>query len=327
MQGMAALTGVQCTSTIAFSKCVHRRNSVLTCLNSRSLSFIAASNEHGRNARKREVRHGAGDSLSFLRTFLVRRSISPCKVTAAAAEDKAVAESQDLQTTKVRFMLQKDCLFGEQFNVVGGDPLLGAWDPLAALALEWTDGHIWTLELDVPVGKIYEYKFMLTGKHGKIEWQPGSNRNFQTLESSSLLIVSEPWEVEEPLSEEDSNIQTEVKEATTNEAKADGSYDFLTSVVVPDSLGTEPKFTHVGVNGPPELANETIDTNKTSCEEFPDQTGIIPQNGTSVLDANGEHVSAPEKPINYANMNSPTILLEVSKEVSKDAEETTVTEV
>lgn len=47
---------------------------------------------------------------------------------------------------RVAFELQKDCDFGEQFLIVGDDPTLGSWDPLEALPMTWSEGHVWTAE-------------------------------------------------------------------------------------------------------------------------------------------------------------------------------------
>lgn len=38
-------------------------------------------------------------------------------------------------------------MFGEQFLVVGDDPMFGLWDPASAIPLNWSDGHTWTVEL------------------------------------------------------------------------------------------------------------------------------------------------------------------------------------
>ncbi|KAF2306372.1 hypothetical protein GH714_017173 [Hevea brasiliensis] len=52
------------------------------------------------------------------------------------------------KTVHVKFHLKKKCSFGEQFALVGDDPLFGVWDPASAIPLNWSDGHVWTLELD-----------------------------------------------------------------------------------------------------------------------------------------------------------------------------------
>ncbi|KAJ7195290.1 hypothetical protein O6H91_Y511800 [Diphasiastrum complanatum] len=111
----------------------------------------------------------------------------------ASPEDDEMHESSDVN---VKFVLQMECNFGQQFNVIGEDPLLGAWDPSAAVPLQWSDNHVWSTELKVPVGKIYEYKFILSGQNGVIEWQPGPNRTFEvSFETSSPLVVIEPWDL------------------------------------------------------------------------------------------------------------------------------------
>ena len=51
-----------------------------------------------------------------------------------------------VKTVRVKFVLQKQCAFGEQFLVVGDDPALGLWDPTQATALDWSEGHVWTVK-------------------------------------------------------------------------------------------------------------------------------------------------------------------------------------
>jgi hypothetical protein len=56
--------------------------------------------------------------------------------------------SPDLaNTVQVKFVLQRQCAFGQRFLVVGDDPALGLWDPTKAAALEWSEGHVWTARM------------------------------------------------------------------------------------------------------------------------------------------------------------------------------------
>ncbi|KAK6943101.1 Carbohydrate binding module family 20, partial [Dillenia turbinata] len=97
-------------------------------------------------------------------------------------------------TAHVKFQLRKECMFGEQFLIVGDDPMLGLWDPESAIPLEWSDGHLWTLEMDIPMEKSIQYKFILKGITGKILWQPGPDRILQTWETNNTISVTEDWE-------------------------------------------------------------------------------------------------------------------------------------
>ncbi|XP_024638320.1 uncharacterized protein [Medicago truncatula] len=119
-------------------------------------------------------------------------------------------QTNDSKFVRVEFQLLKDCDFGEQFLIVGDDPKLGLWNPLDALPLTWSDGHIWTVELDMPAGKSILYKFILKGKEGDIIWQPGLDRVIQTWETMNRIIVLEDWENAElqKIIEEDTLSQT-----------------------------------------------------------------------------------------------------------------------
>ncbi|KAJ1411321.1 Immunoglobulin-like fold [Sesbania bispinosa] len=103
-------------------------------------------------------------------------------------------QTNESKFVRVAFQLQKSCNFGEQFLIVGDDPVLGSWDPSDALPMTWSDGHIWTAELDMPAGKSIQFKFILKGKEGSIIWQPGSDRIMETWETLNRITVCEDWE-------------------------------------------------------------------------------------------------------------------------------------
>jgi hypothetical protein len=47
---------------------------------------------------------------------------------------------------RVRFVLKKQCTFGQSVCLVGDDPALGLWDLSNAFPLKWAESHDWTLE-------------------------------------------------------------------------------------------------------------------------------------------------------------------------------------
>lgn len=103
-------------------------------------------------------------------------------------------QTNESKFVRVAFQLQKNCNFGEQFLIVGDDPMLGSWDPLDALPMTWSEGHVWTAELDVPAEKSIQFKFILKEKDGNIVWQPGSDRIIRPWETMSRITVCEDWE-------------------------------------------------------------------------------------------------------------------------------------
>uniref|UniRef100_A0ACD5TFN7 Uncharacterized protein n=1 Tax=Avena sativa TaxID=4498 RepID=A0ACD5TFN7_AVESA len=96
-------------------------------------------------------------------------------------------------TVRVRFVLREQCTFGHSFHLVGDDPALGLWEPANAVALDWSEGHDWTVEKDLPANRLVEFKFLLRDSLGKFQWQNGPNRSLQTGETTKTLVVYEDW--------------------------------------------------------------------------------------------------------------------------------------
>ncbi|KAL6998549.1 hypothetical protein U1Q18_008677 [Sarracenia purpurea var. burkii] len=102
--------------------------------------------------------------------------------------------------------------------------MVGSWDPSRSIPLDWSDGNIWTLELDVPIGKSIQFKFILKGSTGNILWQPGPDRILQTRETKNTILVSEDWDNPE--------LQMLIEEEPNSKGKAGStSYNSETLVV------------------------------------------------------------------------------------------------
>ncbi|KAL6138859.1 hypothetical protein ACLB2K_064138 [Fragaria x ananassa] len=137
--------------------------------------------------------------LNLMAFLQQRKPIKPlvCLSSKTQAEletqDVQIQDSYPIKTMHVKFQLQKECSFGQQFLIVGDDPILGSWDPERAIPMDWSDGNVWSVELDIPVGKSIQFKFILTGDAGNILWQPGPDRIFQTWETENTITVFEDW--------------------------------------------------------------------------------------------------------------------------------------
>ncbi|XP_052172471.1 uncharacterized protein LOC127788331 [Diospyros lotus] len=115
-------------------------------------------------------------------------------LTGFEAADAEMQRMEPLKTVHVRFQLQKECSFGEHFLLVGDDPMIGCWDPSNAIPLNWSDGHLWSVEMDIPVQRSIQFKYALKRTTGEILWQPGPDRVFQTWETNSKITITEDWE-------------------------------------------------------------------------------------------------------------------------------------
>jgi len=48
--------------------------------------------------------------------------------------------------------------YGEAHRIVGGHPSLGNWNVDAAPQMSWSEGDVWTLDINVPEGTDLEFK-------------------------------------------------------------------------------------------------------------------------------------------------------------------------
>ncbi|KAE8099224.1 hypothetical protein FH972_017222 [Carpinus fangiana] len=145
--------------------------------------------------------HKVADFGFFHSIYVQHRAIHPVVARLSSetqagleTEETEIQETDPSKSVHVKFQLQKECMFGEQFLMVGDDTMFGLWDPSSAIPLNWSDGHVWTVELDIPIGKAIHFKFILKGSTGNIFWQPGPDRIFQTWETRNTITVCEDWD-------------------------------------------------------------------------------------------------------------------------------------
>uniref|UniRef100_A0A5B7B1J1 Putative cyclomaltodextrin glucanotransferase n=1 Tax=Davidia involucrata TaxID=16924 RepID=A0A5B7B1J1_DAVIN len=133
-----------------------------------------------------------------IQSFAISHHSSITEVlTGLESADTGIQTIQPSKSVHVKFQLQKECLFGEQFLLVGDDPIIGLWNPANAIPLNWSDRHIWSVELDIPIGKLIQFKYILRQCTGDILWQPGPDRIFRAWETNNSITIAEDWEIAE----------------------------------------------------------------------------------------------------------------------------------
>ncbi|KAH6798372.1 hypothetical protein C2S51_034856 [Perilla frutescens var. frutescens] len=155
------------------------------------VAFALSRHEFGFPIHQKRV----GDGLLLFRSNCVG-SISPASSaqTNIGSEEIQTVNSDQPKTVRVRFKLHKECAFGQQFLVVGDDPNLGLWDPSDGVPLNWSEGHVWTAEVEMPISKMISYKFILKEITGTVSWQPGPDRILETWDTAKTISVSEDWD-------------------------------------------------------------------------------------------------------------------------------------
>ncbi|KAK4253235.1 hypothetical protein QN277_010564 [Acacia crassicarpa] len=172
---------------------------VLDGLASSSSSLRLVSAFHFSDRLEFSFSNGKVGNFRFLR-IVQNKGISPVHAVPyepqvdLETEEPRAQETEETKFVRIKFQLQKDCMFGEQFLIVGDHPMIGAWDPSNALPMTWSEGHQWFVETDVPAEKSIQYKFILKSVSGDIIWQPGPDRIVRTWETDNRITVCEDWE-------------------------------------------------------------------------------------------------------------------------------------
>ena len=78
-------------------------------------------------------------------------------------------------------------------RLIGNGPLLGNWQPAQALGpfAPGEDGA--ALELTAPVGDVLEFKLVVLGEDGAVEWQPGENHYLLVQPGDEPAVVTLSW--------------------------------------------------------------------------------------------------------------------------------------
>jgi alpha-amylase len=96
------------------------------------------------------------------------------KAVVASVEEAAAAATEG--AVKVAIAVRRETQPGQDVWVVGSLPALGEWDLEKALALTWTEGHVWRATIEVAPATAVEYKAVLKNGDGSMIWEGGENQ-------------------------------------------------------------------------------------------------------------------------------------------------------
>jgi alpha-amylase len=95
-------------------------------------------------------------------------------------------------TTGASFSVDAPTAWGENIYVTGNRSALGDWNPAGALKLDPAAYPVWKLDVALPAGTSFEYKFLRKDASGKVTWESGTNRT-ATVPSSGRTLLSDTW--------------------------------------------------------------------------------------------------------------------------------------
>lgn len=70
----------------------------------------------------------------------------------------------------VDFEMYYEMKFGEMVCVLGSYEVMGVWELEWATALEWYEGSVWKLSVELSAGGGFFYKYIVKGVNGEVLW-------------------------------------------------------------------------------------------------------------------------------------------------------------
>lgn len=93
---------------------------------------------------------------------------------------------------QVRFTIKKKVSWGDRLCIVGDHEKLGKWRTDEAAQLKWSDGHVWTADMEMPENSKLEYKVVNVKGQGDPRWEKGDNRKLKV--GSDDMTVDMAWD-------------------------------------------------------------------------------------------------------------------------------------
>ncbi|PRW59906.1 carbohydrate-binding module family 20 [Chlorella sorokiniana] len=101
-------------------------------------------------------------------------------------------------SVSVCFRLPYRCKYGQKLCLVGSNDVLGGWHVDRAVPMNWTEGDVWTVELQLPANgsKVQlEYKYVVRSERDKsaVRWKEGNNC-YLAVPEQGRLHVRDTWD-------------------------------------------------------------------------------------------------------------------------------------
>ncbi|MEV5678707.1 carbohydrate-binding module family 20 domain-containing protein [Streptomyces sp. NPDC052179] len=82
---------------------------------------------------------------------------------------------------------------GQNIYVTGDQQALGSWDPAKALKLDPATYPVWKLDVSLPAGTSFAYKYLRKDAAGNVTWESGANRTATVPASGRSPLTGDVW--------------------------------------------------------------------------------------------------------------------------------------
>ncbi|MFC8538425.1 carbohydrate-binding module family 20 domain-containing protein [Streptomyces sp. NPDC057249] len=96
-------------------------------------------------------------------------------------------------TSGASFGVNATTRLGQNIYVTGNQSALGNWNTGSALKLDPATYPVWKLDVNMPAGTTFEYKYIRKDANGNVTWESGANRTATVPSSGRVTLTSDVW--------------------------------------------------------------------------------------------------------------------------------------
>ncbi|MEU9316650.1 carbohydrate-binding module family 20 domain-containing protein [Streptomyces sp. NPDC048295] len=96
-------------------------------------------------------------------------------------------------TSGASFGVNATTQLGQNVYVTGNQPALGNWSTAGALKLDPATYPVWKLDVAMPAGTSFEYKYIRKDASGNVTWESGANRTATVPSTGRATLTSDVW--------------------------------------------------------------------------------------------------------------------------------------
>ncbi|MEV4878209.1 carbohydrate-binding module family 20 domain-containing protein [Streptomyces cyaneofuscatus] len=82
---------------------------------------------------------------------------------------------------------------GQNIYVTGDQAALGNWNPAGALKLDPATYPVWKLDVNLPAGTSFAYKYLRKDASGNVTWESGANRTATVPTTGKVTLTADVW--------------------------------------------------------------------------------------------------------------------------------------
>ncbi|MFI6863750.1 carbohydrate-binding module family 20 domain-containing protein [Streptomyces sp. NPDC050421] len=96
-------------------------------------------------------------------------------------------------TSGASFGVNATTQLGQNIYVTGNQAALGNWNPASAPKLDPATYPVWKLDVSLPAGTTFEYKYVRKDAGGNVTWESGANRTATVPSSGKVTLTADVW--------------------------------------------------------------------------------------------------------------------------------------